>query len=279
VNGGAEVLGAVEEACVRLLLVTPGTSDLLVVGVERRRRVGVQHPAHVRLVDAHPEGDGRGDDAHRSVEERRHRLAPGARREAGVVERHAPAGGREHVVGGLRLCVRRGVDDPRPFELGRRRLELAVLLLHAPHPPRRELDVRPVEVADDDLGVAQAETPPDLVPHRRRRGCRQREPRRNLERVRLRAKTHVVGPEVVSPLADEMCLVDDEQTRPRTLQHLARLDVGQLLRGEEDECIRSARHGQRRGVLAGRLVRVEDDRRQAGRPQVAELVVLQRDQR
>jgi len=43
-----------------------------------------------------------------------------------------------------------------------------VLVLDRLQPPRRELDVRPVEVAHHDLGLAQAESPDDLVAHRLR---------------------------------------------------------------------------------------------------------------
>ena len=128
-------------------------------------------------------------------------------------------------------------------------------------------------------GLAQAEPADDLVPHRLGGGRRQRQPHRHLERIRLRAQPHVVGAEVVPPLADQVRLVDGEQARLRAPQRLARLPVGELLRREEDERVRLGGRGQRGGVLARRLVRVEHDRVEAGGAQMRELVVLQRDQR
>ena len=43
--------------------VAPGPADLLVVGLDTARQVGVEDVAHVRLIDPHAEGDG-GDDDH-----------------------------------------------------------------------------------------------------------------------------------------------------------------------------------------------------------------------
>jgi hypothetical protein len=62
-----EVLEAVEQPRVRWLAVPARAAELLVVRVGRGRRVGVQHPAHVRLVDPHAERDRRRDDAGRAV--------------------------------------------------------------------------------------------------------------------------------------------------------------------------------------------------------------------
>ena len=69
----AEILGPVQKARIGRLPVAAGAAELLVVRVERGRRVGMQHPAHVGLVDAHPERHRRGDDAGGAVEECRHR--------------------------------------------------------------------------------------------------------------------------------------------------------------------------------------------------------------
>ena len=55
------VLGPVEEDRLGGLAVAPGAADLLVVGVDRVRRPGVEDEAHVRLVDPHAEGGGRDD--------------------------------------------------------------------------------------------------------------------------------------------------------------------------------------------------------------------------
>ena len=121
--------------------------------------------------------------------------------------------------------------------------------------------MRSVEVADHHLGLAKAETAADLEPHglRGRRG--QSDPHRNFKRIRLRSQPHVVRAEVVTPLADQVRLVDHEQPRPRVLQRLPRARVAQLLGREEHERVRVARGSERRRVRTHRLMRVEDNRR------------------
>jgi hypothetical protein len=126
----------------------------------------VQHPAHIRLVDAHSERDRRRDDSSGAVEERRHRLVPGSGRQPCVVERHRMPGGREDVPRRLRAGVGRRVDDSRARELGCSALELAVLLVDRPDSPRRKLDVRTIEVPDHHLGLAERQAPADLLTHR-----------------------------------------------------------------------------------------------------------------
>ena len=180
---------------------------------------------------------------------------------------------------GLRAGVRRRVDDPRAGEPGRRADKLLLLVGGRARAVHRQVDVRPVEVADHHHGIAQAEPPHDLLPHRRRGRRGQRQPDRRADRLGLRAEPHVVGPEVVAPLADQVRLVHGEQPRPRPLERSPGLGVRQLLRGQEDERTRVTRGEQRRRARTRRLLRVEHDRRQASRLQVRELVVLQRDQR
>ena len=85
-------------------------------------------------------------------------------RKPSVVERHPLACRRERVVCRLRAGVRRGIHDPRARELARRVHELALLLSRdRARVVRRQMDMRPVEVADHHLGIAQAEPPDDLL--------------------------------------------------------------------------------------------------------------------
>ena len=175
--------------------------------------------------------------------------------------------------------VRRRVDDPRTGEPARRADKLLPLVGDGERAVHREVNVRPVEVADHHYGIAQAEPPHDFLPDRRRGRRGQRQPDRRANRLGLRAQQHVVGPEVVAPLADQVRFIDDEQPRPRALERLPGLRIRQLLRRQEDKRARLARGEQRRRARPGRLLRVQHDRRQAGRVQVGELIVLQRDQR
>jgi len=130
--------------------------------------------------------------------------------------------------GGLGAGMRGGVDDPGTAEIADRAGKLPLLVVIGAHPGHRERDVRPVEVTDHDRRVTQAEPLHDFRPHGRRRGGGQRQPDRCADRVRLRSQQHVVRPEVVTPLADQVRLVDHEQTRPRPQQRLPRLAVREL---------------------------------------------------
>ena len=60
-----DVAGAIERERVGGQAVAAGAADLLIVGLDRRGHVGVKDEAHVGLVDAHAEGDGRADDQRR----------------------------------------------------------------------------------------------------------------------------------------------------------------------------------------------------------------------
>ena len=52
-----DVVDAVERQRVGRQPVAAGAADLLVVALDRLRQVGMDDEAHVRLVDAHAEGD------------------------------------------------------------------------------------------------------------------------------------------------------------------------------------------------------------------------------
>ena len=202
-----------------------------------------------------------------------------SRGQAGVIEPHLLARGAQRVAGRLRARVRRRVDDPGPAQLARGAHQLGVLVGDGPQVLGRQLDQRPVEVAQHHGGVTQAEALHDLLPHGRRGGGGQGQPDGRAEGLGLGPEHHVVRPEVTAPLADQVRLVDGEQTRPGALQRLAGLLVSQLLGRQEHERIRVAGGQERRRVRAGRLLRVEHDSRQARRAQVGELIILQRDQR
>ena len=278
VTSHLEVLIPVDQPGVRRLAVAAGSSELLVVRVQRGRRVGVQDPAHVGLVDAHAERDGGHDDACRAVQEGGHRGAPFTGGQPGVIKRHPLARCCERVMGGLRTGMRRRVDDSATAEIPDGAGKLSLFVVDGAHPRHREPDVRPVEVADHNRRVAQAEPLHDFLPHGRRGGGCQPKADRCADRARLRSQQHVIRPEVVTPLADQVRFVYHEQAGARTLERLEGLLLGQLLGREEDERIGVAGGQHCRHALAGGLLGVQDDRVQARRPQVQELIVLQRDQ-
>ena len=112
-----EVGGPVEQPGVGRLAVAAGAAELLVVGVERAGDVRVQDPAHVRLVDAHPERDGGADDPSGAAEERVHPSAALRGGEAGVIQGRAVSGREQHVPRELGARARGRVDDPGAREL------------------------------------------------------------------------------------------------------------------------------------------------------------------
>ena len=62
----SDVVEAVEHVRIGGRAVAPGAADLLIVGLDAARQVGMEDAAHVRLVDPHAEGDG-GDDNHAGI--------------------------------------------------------------------------------------------------------------------------------------------------------------------------------------------------------------------
>jgi hypothetical protein len=165
-----------------------------------------------------------------------------------VIQRHPLPGRLKCIVGRLRAGVRRRVDDPRPGELPRGADQFALLVSNGGHVPRRQMELRPVEVADHHYRIAQAEAGDDLLPHRRRGGRGQRQPDRRPERVGLRAEQQVIGPEVAAPLADQVSLVHREQHRPQP----RRPQVGQLIVLQRDQ--RRDDDGRPRPQHPGQLV-------------------------
>ena len=106
-----DVLQAIGHPCVGRLAVAAGAAGLLVVGLDALRQVEVGDEAHVRLVDAHAEGDRRDDDDAVLVDEAV--LVARARRgvQAGMIGERRDAGLDERGDGVLDLGAREAVDD------------------------------------------------------------------------------------------------------------------------------------------------------------------------
>ena len=85
-----DVAGAIEGERVGGQAVAPGAPDLLIIGLDRGRHVGVEDEAHVRLVDAHAEGDRRADDDAVVLQKLVLVSRPHLMIEAGVIGQRAP---------------------------------------------------------------------------------------------------------------------------------------------------------------------------------------------
>ncbi len=194
----------------------------------------MRHEAHVRLVDAHAEGD-RGHH-HDPVLPQEPRLVRRAR--PGVharVVRHGVDAllhqeGRGLLHGGPREAVDdSGVTGVLAADQLQHLLERVVLRSDP------VLDVRPVEAGDEVPGLLQAEPRHDLGVGGLggRRG--QRDPRHLRPALVQHRQREVVGPEVVTPLGDAVRLVDrEERDRPPVEQPLGALGA-QALGGQVEQ--------------------------------------------
>ncbi len=84
-DGPTEIAGIVETDAGCRLAVAAGPADLLPVGFQRRRRIGVDDEAHIGLVDTHAEGDGRDHDPRLAGEKGFQPLLAHCGRKAGMV--------------------------------------------------------------------------------------------------------------------------------------------------------------------------------------------------
>ncbi len=235
--------------------------------------------AHVGLVDAHAEGDGGDHPVGVAGEERLSRCLTLVLGQAAVVGGAGHAAVVEHAREAIGVLMRRDVHETRPAvggDVAGGGLPLAVLVVEAPD---LEADVGAIEVADDLDGVAQAQAAADLGAYGRRRRGGQREPPVHAEAVGDRAECEEVRPEALTPLADEMRLIDDQQVRSPRGQPVEHPRVTELLRRQEHERIGPGGGVQRGTPLARRFGGVELHRPQPGAGEVVDLILLEGEQR
>ena len=200
---------------------------------------------------------------------------------ARVIRPGAPAGVLQPLRQRIHFLARRAIDDAGLAAVPLEHVEDLRLHLrareHAIH------QVRPIERADQLLGVAQAELRDDVAPHARGRGRGvgvQADRRPALAQPRELA---ILGTEVVAPLADAVRLVDgDEADRARRqqIQEPIGAIADQPLGRDIQQLILALAHAARHFRLALRRHRaVVAGRRHAVADQRVDLVLHQRDQR
>ena len=152
--------------------VAPGAADLLVVGLDAARQVGMEDVAHVGLVDPHAEGD-RGDDDHARLGHEKVLVRLAVRRiHAGVVgQRPDPVRGQQRR-GLFGLPARQAVDDAALAVMAGD--EVAQLPFPVPLHRHRQADVGPVEAEHELLDLAAEQLVHDVVPGHLVGGRRQR---------------------------------------------------------------------------------------------------------
>ncbi len=144
------------------LAVAPGSTGLLIIGLDAFRQIEMRHEAHVRLVDAHAERDGGNDDDAVLVDEAI--LVAGAQAciEARVIRQRSYTGLGQGISGVLDLGARQAIDDAgvsgvafadEGFELGRRILLFDDLITN----------IRAVETRDEAWCAGKPEAGHDLL--------------------------------------------------------------------------------------------------------------------
>ncbi len=199
--------------------VAASAAGFLVVGLDRFGQVEMGDEAHVRLVDAHAERDGRHhDDAVLALESR---LVRGTRLRvhARVVGQRGDAVADEPRRRLLHLPARQAIDDARVARMlvaqEREQLRARLGLVDD-----RVADVRPVEAGDEDARVVEGEARDDLGARLRVGGRGEGDARHAGEALVQHGELQVLRPEVVAPLRDAVRLVDGEEREPSALQEI-----------------------------------------------------------
>jgi len=169
----------------------------------------MRHEAHVRLVDAHAEGDGRAHDDAVLAQEAALVVGTHFRRQAGVVGQGIEALVAEEFGGFLDLAPRHAVDDAglaavAAQEIGQ--LLAGIVFLH-----HGVADVGAVERADEVAGLGQVQALGDLALGGRVGGGGQRDARNVRPALVQDGQLAVFGAEIVAPLRHAVRFVDGEQ--------------------------------------------------------------------
>ena len=236
-----DILQPVHHPGFRGFAVAAGAPRFLVIGFHALGQVEVRDEAHVRLVDAHAEGD-RGHD-HDAVLAQEAGLVCRAcfRGEAGVIGQRVETALREGLGRRFDPLARHGVDDarlaPAAFEKGGElRPRVGFRLYPVP-------DVGPVEAADETLRAVQFQPLQD-VPARHgiggRRQCQSRHPG---EAFAEHVQPQVVLAEIVPPLGDAVSLVNGDQRQVQPAQELEGLVLQQPFRRQVQEIQATSRRG------------------------------------
>ncbi len=278
-EGPGHVRGAVEGDPFGGGAVAAGAADLLPVGLDRARGVGVDDEADVGLVDAHAEGDG--GDHHRFVlvEEPVEAVAAERLVEPGVIGARREAVAGEALGQLLGALARAGVDDAGP-PLARRGQGGDAVLAATGLPLRRERQLGPGEAGDEGRGLAQAQLRADVLARAGVGGGGDRQPGHAGKDLRQAAEVAVLGPEVVAPLADAMGLVDGDEAKRRGAQPLEGPGLQEPLGREVDQVEPAGRQAPPGGVaVLGAEPGIHPRGRHPQLPQRLHLVAHQGDQR
>ena len=270
----------IEEQAVAGQAVATRAPHLLIPGLDVLREIAVDDEAHVRLVDPHPERDGRHHHVHLVAPERLLIARALLVRQAGVVGHRAHAVGAQ--IGGrlVHRAAREAVDDPalpRGTTLAHQREDLAagfaVPLLAAADP-----QVRPEERALEAGRLAHPELSEDVGRDGARGGGGERQ-RRHVEMVAEALEAPVRGTEVVAPLADAVRFVHHHERERAALEEVAHASLERLGGHVHELVLARLERGEAPAALLGVERRVDLGGAEAQRLELVHLILHQADQR
>ena len=231
--------GLIQQAADGVLAVAPRAARLLIVALQVLGHVVVHDEGHVRLVDAHAERVGRHDHRQAVGDEILLRVLPLLIAHARVVAHGVHAVFHEHPRDLLHAPARAAVDDAAlPAVLLQKAKERRVPVAL---PANLEVEIRPIKARRHDIGTGKLQQAHDVPAHAlcRRRGERAHARAAGQARDE-RCDVQIAGPEVLSPLADAVCLVDDD-LRNRRVHGKIQKTLGQkALRRDIDDPVHAA---------------------------------------
>ena len=199
--------------------VASGPAGLLVVGLQALGQVHVGDETHIRLVDAHPEGD-RGHHHHGGVVAEA--LLGGvthAALQSGVVGHRVVAGPLQLLRQPVHSAAGARVDDASLTAMllqKAQQLRLRVVLA-----PQQVADVGPIEAGQEHLSLLQPQPLYDLLTGARIRRGGERQARHLRKALGQHLQLDVLGPEVVPPLRHAVGLIDRKQGQRLLARQLA----------------------------------------------------------
>ena len=272
-------VGEVEhQFALRGFTVAPGASRLLVIGLDAAGHVEVGDKAHVGAVDSHAEGVRRHDHVVAAVEKDILRPFPVLVLHPAVVgdefHAHAGKGGADF----LDLFPRRAIDDAGAVRLDEV-LEPRVFLAVAFAMSHSQAEVRSLEAADRDVGIAQLQHLENVIAHLGRGGGGEGGGLGMIEHLEGLGEAQVVRPEIVTPLAETVRLIDRDEGDGHALERANEGAAAESLRRDVDELEFPRAHlAEPLGLLGGREGAVDHRRGHAFADEPIDLVFHQGDE-
>nr|AHG52956.1 hypothetical protein META_00031 [uncultured organism] len=222
----------------------------------------MNHKPEIGFVDAHPEGVGRNDDRRLPAAELVLHTAADIGLQARVIQARPPPADLRHDRRQLLApLASRTIDDARAGRLLQHRPQRVILVDLAHHVLHLETEIRPGEAGDAGQRLAEPQLLGDVGLHIGRGGSREGDRLRIAQLLAKSAEPCIIGPKIVTPLADAMGLIDGQELYLRLPELFEEQRAAEPLGGDIDQVVLAGRHlvhplkgfsGRERAVDAGR---------------------------